>query len=280
MEYSKGIELPQGVVVEAHEYLNQQLDSVDKANKRIHKAVETAKMIMAVEAEELQQFDFSQNKYFFSQAVSVSNNLISSLQNNVLLLNKVASNVPSFLTQPNIYLIDSDEQKDGFQSASPIQLYLEDEAIWIQMPMLWSKANRRIRGSNNRNIGPSRLTIYDQELFNAFINAKNFNDYDFGKFNYKLIHFCYVYRDLSTNMKFVIDNDNHETKYVQDVICSFLKAGDEPFSTCTFSSAFKSNKIPEGTYVTVRERQKGIFSDKDITDFWVDKPNKILMSMS
>lgn len=149
--------------------------------------------------------------------------------------------------------------------------FLEDDAIYVRTPMLWSRQNRRIRGDKGRTIGPERCTIYRDSVHYSILVDPRFCAYDFSKFKKKILHYLYVYRDLPSHSMYLIDNDNHESKYVTDAITRYLPAGDTPLSCNFYSSAVVTDSIPEGTYVTVTAFDLGIKAEADIIAFWKKK---------
>ena len=89
-----------------------------------------------------------------------------------------------------------------------------------------------------------------------------------AKFSTKIVHFMYVYSENPSEKRFIADNDNHETKYVQDAITMFLPNGDSPFCCSTYSSAIMTNEISEGTYLTITTEENGILPSEMIVDYW------------
>lgn len=148
---------------------------------------------------------------------------------------------------------------------------LESDAIFVRTPMLWNRQNRRVRGKDGRTIGADRCKNYEDSVRFAIRLAPNFEEYPFANFKEKIVHFLFVYADISANKSFIVDNDNHITKYVNDAITEFLPGGDYPLLCSTYHSAAISKEIPEGTYITVTKASDGLKSHDEIINFWIEK---------
>ena len=155
--------------------------------------------------------------------------------------------------------------------ADKVLSFLEPDAIYVRTPMLWSRQNRKIRGSKGRTIGPERCVFYRNSVRYSIMIDPSFATYNFKKFEKKIVQYLYIYHDLPTNKMYLIDNDNHETKHVTDAIIQFLPAGDTPLACNFYSSAAITEAIPEGTYVTVTSFSDGIKSDEKIIAYWAEK---------
>ena len=153
--------------------------------------------------------------------------------------------------------------------------FLEEDAIYVRTPMLWSRNNRKIRGDKGRTIGPERFTMYRDSVYYSILIDPRYFGYNFERFRKKILHFLYVYHDLPNNQMYLIDNDNHETKNVTDAIVKFLPAGDTPLYCNFYSSAIITKDIPEGTYITVTAAEDGVKSDDNIVGFWKEKFEQI-----
>lgn len=143
-----------------------------------------------------------------------------------------------------------------------VDVRLEDDAIYIKLPMLRSEYSRSARAATERH-----PVIFAEEITALILQHQDFEEYDFEKFERKLLHYLYVY---STSRRGIscADNDNHETKYVQDAVAAFLPGGDSPFTCSILSSAVRTSEIPEGTYVTVTKMQDGAKADAEVVAFW------------
>ena len=158
--------------------------------------------------------------------------------------------------------------KDTILSVDTVDAILTENALYVKTPMLWGRNNRRVRGENGRTIGPERAKIYNDSVNFAIRTAPNFDEFDFSKFKHKIIHYLYVYQDFPANKLYLIDNDNHETKYTTDAITNLFPSGDTPLCCDFYSSAIISNAIPEGTYITVTEFSTGILQNEAIVNAW------------
>ena len=152
-----------------------------------------------------------------------------------------------------------------------IRVCLEQDAIYIRIPMLRNIQNRLARGEKSRVIESSQSKVYREPLHYAISGCENFQEYDFDSFAWKTIQFLYVYHGLPTNKIYICDNDNHETKPVIDAIAHFLPLGDHPLSCEIHASATLSDEVEEGTYITITRLDEGMKTPKGILDFWKEK---------
>lgn len=206
--------------------------------------------------------------YLSTDIQEISEETFSSFRYAVNDMQYLSALPPYILRSDNVQAATSLYYKEVILPADRVMAALEDDAIYVRTPMLWSRNNRKVRGANNRTIGPERCVIYRDSVEEAIRLCPNFSTYDFAKFDMKLVHYLFIYRDLPTNKQFVIDNDNHETKHVTDGISGFLPGGDSPLSCNFFMSAASSHEIPEGTYITVTPADNGAKRAADIIDFW------------
>lgn len=149
--------------------------------------------------------------------------------------------------------------------------FLEPSSMFIRTPMLWNRQNMRVRGKDGRTIGAERSKNYCDAVNYAIRLADNFFDYDFAQFQKKIIHYLFVYADFPANKIYIVDNDNHITKYITDAIVTFLPNGDHPLSCNMYFSAEQSKCIPEGTYITVTKGENGLIPQSEIVNFWHSK---------
>lgn len=148
-----------------------------------------------------------------------------------------------------------------------VEVYLDEEAIFVRTPMLWSRFKKR--GSNDYH----HPILFADELMDLIPKAENFYTYDLMQYKKKIAHFLFVYRP-DASQAACADNDNHETKHLMDAVASYLPGGDSPFSCSMFYSAALSSEVPEGTYLTITREKVGILDDKKILQFWKEADQK------
>ncbi len=204
----------------------------------------------------------------FTSIASLSDEVFSALRFACNELNAISNNPPAAEVRED----PEAEKKRYYRTVvlpqDQVVSHLTENAIFVRTPMLWSRNNRRIRGGKGRTIGPEKCTVYRDSVYYSIILDPAFQNYDFGKYKRKIIHYLYIYRDLPANRMYLIDNDNHETKHVTDAIVRLLPAGDTPLNCNFYSSAMVTDLIPEGTYVTVTTMEYGMMADCDIVEFW------------
>lgn len=207
----------------------------------------------------------------FTNIAFLSDEVFSALRSACNQLNSLSNVPPALELRP-----DPEEEKKRYYRnvvlpQDQVASHLTDNAIFVRTPMLWSRNNRRIRGGKGRTIGPEKCTIYRDSVYYSLVLDPEFQSYDFSKYKKKIIHFLYIYHDLPLNRIYLIDNDNHETKHVTDAIVRLLPAGDTPLNCNFYSSAMLTDRIAEGSYVTVTTMEDGLMKEDDIVSFWAGK---------
>lgn len=197
--------------------------------------------------------------------------LFTAMKNSTLDLYKICGTAPVF---DGLFLEEaaaaSRTNPDCSAPKPGVKAVLHDGTIYVRTPMLWTVNGRRIKGNGGRYLGAERYTFFRDEVAQAIKNALNFPGFDLGSFKTKTFHYLYVYNSLSSSPALMPDNDNHETKFVQDAIAMFLPGGDTPLSCSIFSSATLSSRVPEGTYITVSPGLRAITSDSEVLNFWAN----------
>ncbi len=274
MNYDEGFKMNRQDAAIVLDHVSKVIGKLQNIVRNLAAAASKAEMAVDVEREMVDVDDEIDEEIVYTRAAPISDDLFSSMRNAVMSLSDLATVPPVFeeinMTDGESFL-QKENEKLSEEMKKFVEVFLEDDAIYVRTPMLWTRNGRTIRGANGRAIGPERATIFRGEVLEAIQNHPQFSSYDFTKFADKIIHFLYVYEDLSANRFLIADNDNHETKYIQDVITMFLPNGDMPLTCSIFSSAIRSKTIPEGTYITVTSRQNGVKSDGEIVSFWKHK---------
>lgn len=141
--------------------------------------------------------------------------------------------------QRKVFKYDA-SSNEGLSGAVFVKLH--KEAIYVRLPMLWARNQRYGRGQYGQITGREKIIFFRDDIAACIKGADEFETFDFEEFSNKIVHYLYVYGDHPTKKRFVVDNDNHETKYVQDAITMFLPYGDSPFWCSTYSSAITAKK--------------------------------------
>lgn len=259
---------------EAHAVLDQleaTLKSVERSANSILNAVQRTKNGIAIEKEMPGMTDESSSNSTYSRSVLLAESLISNVRNNVLTLYKAAQTPPLFdsLSLESGQTIADFVQKNDNQN--DVDVHLEEDAIYVKLPMLWTRDRRQVRSKNGRYLSPENSKIFRSEIINKMVNAPEFSTYDVSKFSKKIIHFLYVFDAIPSNRHLIVDNDNHDTKYIQDAIVMNLPGGDNPLDCFIYSSAALSQTVQPGTYVTVTPMEAGAKTSEEIIHYWLDK---------
>ena len=270
MIYREGIKLP---IEDAMALLNETDASIEKVSKVINsltKGIASAKMAIEIEKDMLGEHQDEVGIECYTRAAPICEDLFSCIRNNTLALYRSAQISPEIAESLDENDSAFSEKQEMVYHQNRVIVRLESDEMFIKLPMLWTKNGRRIRGLNNKNLGPDRITFFREDIVHGIQNSPEFSTFDFSKLANKIIHFMYVYEALPNNKLFIADNDNHETKYIQDAVAMFLPGGDTPLTCSTFSSAIETSRIPEGTYLTVTAMDAGVKKSEDIVSFWAE----------
>ena len=201
----------------------------------------------------------------YTKAPEIINTFYASVREGTMALYNAALIWPSIIENGQIRSIES-----GCTTKKTVHVFFEDRAIMVRTPMLWSRARRDII-LNGREYKKKEATLFREDLMSEIKEHPDFQQLDLSLFKQYILHFLYVYSPRSVRTGKVVDNDTHETKYIQDAITMFLPGGDNPFSCSIYLSAYISRLIPEGTYITVTPAHDGIKSAEEIELFWTSK---------
>lgn len=132
--------------------------------------------------------------------------------------------------------------------------------LLVRMPMLPS-----IRAHGVINSGQKRA-IFDTPMFvetvrGAVLSVKE----KLPKIAKKCITYLFIYRDTAAPH---LDSDNHNTKSITDVICSYFEAGDDGFYADFRFFTRASELLPAGTYITVSAMDGVLPTPEHIIEMW------------
>ena len=270
MVYQEGFGLPHDVALQILSRCKKMVSIMEASVNSLNRSLSSAKTAIEIEEKLLASSGSKDTELCFTRAVPIYNNLYACVKNNAMSLYQTAIATINEGLVPEEISQNSERKDTGEPQENDVIVHLEPDAIYVKTPMLWTKNGRKVRGINGKNLGPERVTFFRDDIVDGIKNSPDFPSYDISIFEKKIVHFLYVYSEVPTNKIFITDNDNHETKYVQDAVTMLLPGGDSPFSCSTFSSAALSTKIPGGTYITVTSMKEGIKSDVEIIKKWAE----------
>lgn len=264
MIFDDGTKLPKADALRLHDYTESTVQKASKALESLSRGIKKATALSEIDREVLRNMPGVDSDYCNSKAESIAEELYDCIRKNTMYLYQVAQIPPENIGCPDLdigmYATQSIENR--------VNVKLHKEAIYVRLPMLWARNQRYGRGQYGQITGREKIIFFRDDIAACIKRADEFETFDFEKFSSKIVHYLYVYSDHPAQKRFVVDNDNHETKYVQDAITMFLPYGDSPFWCSTYSSAILSNRIPEGTYITVTPYQTGILTDERVVAWW------------
>lgn len=190
------------------------------------------------------------NLDMFFSADQLLCNAIREGRKHIIRVNKLSMASP-FLLLEDVRRMQNDASERSIFSEDDTICLLEDEAIYIKIPLLWSRQINAYMPKERRQDFEKSNQLFAESIHYSIEKSQNFLSYDFKKFDRKVFVFLFVYSIKHAKQFKIPDNDNHDTKNVQDAIAMFLPGGDSAFSTSTLLTAEATNEIPEGTYVTV-----------------------------
>ena len=248
------------------EHLEQVCNKAEVITKRMERNVQEIKLSIEIERNMLALAQREEQEMCGSHTLQLVEKLYDNIKNTTLGLYAMC------LFKPDVDLLSDPKNKfydRCLSTVSPdfgVHVRLEPSAIYVKLPLLWSRRNKSHK--DMKSTAFERVTFFRDEINSSIKTAEGFDEYDFRKFSTKIVHFMYVYSENPSEKRFIADNDNHETKYVQDAITMFLPNGDSPFCCSTYSSAIMTNEIAEGTYLTITTEENGILPSEMIVDYW------------
>lgn len=154
---------------------------------------------------------------------------------------------------------------ESAEKAFGYSCFFSEKSIDICMPMLPARTPK-IFGKYDIKDCDSHL---GDLLFNILTEKKNSSQgwEEKANFGFKTIHFFFLYN----SERYILDSDNHDTKNVQDVICSLFRAGDYAQTTQTIFTTIISKTLPEKTYIHVTPLDEPVWKSSDLQSYWEEK---------
>ncbi len=201
--------------------------------------------------------------------------LLSSLRRNTIRLHQAVQFSPCFAreTSPDDRVFS--EHGTSVSMENSVIVRLENDGIFIRMPMLWS-TNYRMRNNKTRMEAlAERDDVFASAVRQGILTAPNYDHFDTSRYIEKTVIFLYVYPISERYGALAADNMNHLTKGVLDAATMVLPGGDSPFSCSVFCSATRSDEVESGTYMTILPGRDSIMSSENILRFWREEQEKM-----
>lgn len=142
--------------------------------------------------------------------------------------------------------------------------FLEKTSIEICLPMLPVRSmsfNGNYYSCYDSRLGEPVAFMLQNELRHA-------NSFNSALYDEKTLHFFFIY---GCDEKNIPDSDNHDTKNVQDMICSLFRTGDSGLTTQSFFSTGTTDLIPQRTYIHVTSMEAPVCSTQELIRYWMNK---------
>ena len=205
----------------------------------------------------------------------VCSELFSSLRRNTILLHQAVQFSPSFIQESSHNDHTFSEYDTSIPKENRVVVRLENNGIFIRIPMLWS-TNFRMRNNKMRAEALiERDVIFAAAVRQGILNTQNFDCFDTSGYIEKTVHFLYVYPASGRYSSLATDNENHLTKNILDAATQLLPGGDSAFSCSIYSSATRSDEVISGTYLTILPGRDSIMSSEKILSFWHREQEKM-----
>ena len=141
--------------------------------------------------------------------------------------------------------------------------FVEGNLLLVRMPMLPS-----IRAHGVISNGQKRA-IFDTPMFVETVRGSVLSVKEkLPKIAKKCITYLFIYRDAAAPH---LDSDNHNTKSITDVICSYFETGDDGFYADFRFFTRVSEFLPAGTYVTVSAMDDVLPTPEHIIEMWTER---------
>lgn len=141
--------------------------------------------------------------------------------------------------------------------------FVEGNLLLVRMPMLPSiRAHGVIKNGQKR-------AIFDTPMFVETVRGSVLSVKEkLPKIAKKCLTYLFIYRDAAAPH---LDSDNHNTKSITDVICSYFEAGDDGFYADFRFFTRVSEFLPAGTYVTVSAMDDVLPTPEHIIEMWTER---------
>lgn len=262
MQLSEKISIPREQVIAGLELAKAAQNEVRTSIRSLYECLQVGSA--AIENEEISLTNSGNAPFVNSRTPRIEAELISCLRVNAARLYNASAHAIRYTPEA-----DWTGERFGKEllEGRLVEAHLESDGIYIRLPMLGSR-NARL---TNQRIQQADRNIFRNEIVYAIEHDDRFQSYDFSRFDHKIIQFLYVYNlDPRSHSHRIIDNDNHETKAIQDAVALFLPGGDCGLTCANFSASTLSNEIPEGTYITVAAAKNGVKPSDEIIKRWVE----------
>lgn len=141
--------------------------------------------------------------------------------------------------------------------------FVKGNLLLVRMPMLPS-----IRAHGVISNGQKRA-IFDTPMFVETVRGSVLSVKEkLPKIAKKCITYLFIYRDAAA---LHLDSDNHNTKSITDVICSYFEAGDDGFFADFRFFTRVSEFLPTGTYVMVSAMDDVLPTPEHIIEMWTER---------
>lgn len=153
-------------------------------------------------------------------------------------------------------------------SVDGVRSMLKSEAIFVRVPMLWSRQINRYSSKSKVEKMEISSHLYMDAIQKSIQTNVNFQEYDFRKFQYKVFYFLFCFNKNTDGKVKIADNDNRDIKACQDAVASFLPGGDSALTSSTFLESVYNNELPTGTFITVSEKASPLITPEIILKYW------------
>lgn len=204
-----------------------------------------------------------------------ANDALAGIEQRLATLKSTVLKAYYLLTVPLTYggLLDlpSAEKDHFFSIDKPIEgvdSYYENGLFFVRTPMLASRnyySAAVSKGAKTNSYLRDCAPIFKDTVRQSMANLmREIND-DLSAFRSKTILFLFSYS--SANRRKMLDNDNHDTKGIQDAITSHLPGGDGALSCRVIYDTVLTDEVEEGTYITVMPSNRTV-SNEEVVKFW------------
>ncbi len=262
MRDSEKSSIPREQVIAGIELAKASLDEVQASIRSLHECLQVGTAL--IESEEINLDNSSFTPFVYSQIPRIEAEIISCLRVNAVRLYNASAHAIRYTPARNRTNEQSGKEMLG---GGLVEAHLESDGIYIRLPMLGSRNAR----PGKMKIDQANASNFRDSIVYAIEHNDHFRDYDFSRFDHKIIQYLYVYNlDLQGHSNRIIDNDNHNTKAIQDAVALYLPGGDFGLSCANYCASALSKEVPEGTYITVAAAKNGVKPSDEIIKKWVE----------
>lgn len=162
-------------------------------------------------------------------------------------------------------LSEMEEFHEKTRVSEEVYSFTDGTSIYVRLPLLNVSVNSDYDTGKTSKNAMAKANLFSDSVFWTLYELHKTDYPVFENMSYKSIDYLFVYPQYD---RFLIDNDNHQTKPITDAVTSLLPGGDSPTTTHFSYRATADKLIGPATLITVSPRSDTILSIDSILEKW------------